>query len=414
MITFKAVIIPNNRRKDGTYPVKIRVTFKGVSRRLATTLVCTTNDLTRSLHIKSPDILNKTDALISKMRDAVKDLSPFDLNNKDVDWVVAHIKDSLSGDDFRLDFFEWADKFLLTKEKRNRQGYETAVNSFARFLGKRQLDINAISKTMVMDYMEYVDNEPKVYYVSSTQETKRTQKGKSSGTSTRYVFALNHIFNSAKDRYNDEDSGKIMIPKSPFARIQKKRIISNGQKSIGLELMQKMIDYKTDKELERFVLDIFIVSFGMMGANLVDLFNAKPVKNEWIYNRSKTKDRRVDRAEMRVDVPIELKPYLDRLKGDSRHWLCLADRYSSVGSATNCINNILKKWCEKNDAEPMTFYAARHTWSSLARNVAKIDTALVDECLCHLSNLKLASVYIDKDFSLMNEANRKVIDLLNW
>ena len=79
MITFKAIVISNNRRKDGTYPVKIRVTFKGVSRRLPTTLVCTTNDLTRSLKIKSATILNKSDELINRMRTAVKDISPFDL-----------------------------------------------------------------------------------------------------------------------------------------------------------------------------------------------------------------------------------------------------------------------------------------------------------------------------------------------
>ncbi len=57
MITFKAIIIPNNRRKDGTYPVKIRVTFKGVARRLPTTLVCKSQDLTRGNKIKNADIL---------------------------------------------------------------------------------------------------------------------------------------------------------------------------------------------------------------------------------------------------------------------------------------------------------------------------------------------------------------------
>ena len=32
IVTFKPIVI--NKRKDGTWPVKIRVTFKGVSRRL--------------------------------------------------------------------------------------------------------------------------------------------------------------------------------------------------------------------------------------------------------------------------------------------------------------------------------------------------------------------------------------------
>ena len=69
MITFKAIIIPGNRRKDGTYPVNIRVTFKGKTRRLPTTLSVTQGDLSRSLKIKNATILNKTDALIAQMRD---------------------------------------------------------------------------------------------------------------------------------------------------------------------------------------------------------------------------------------------------------------------------------------------------------------------------------------------------------
>lgn len=66
MITFKAIIIPNNRRADGTYPVKIRVTFKGVSRRLPTTMVCKSTDITRGNRIKNADILSKSDELIGE------------------------------------------------------------------------------------------------------------------------------------------------------------------------------------------------------------------------------------------------------------------------------------------------------------------------------------------------------------
>ena len=128
MITFKAIIIPGNRRKDGTYPVNIRVTFKGKTRRLATTLVCTPGDLTRTLKIKNATILNKSDALIARMRDAVNDLSPFDLETQDVDWVVRHIKASLTKEDFHLDFFEWSDRYIMTKTETTRRAYSCALN----------------------------------------------------------------------------------------------------------------------------------------------------------------------------------------------------------------------------------------------------------------------------------------------
>ena len=68
MITFKAIIIPNNRRKDGTYPVKIRVTFKGVVRRLPTTLVCYQQDITRSFKIKNATIIDKANELLCEIK----------------------------------------------------------------------------------------------------------------------------------------------------------------------------------------------------------------------------------------------------------------------------------------------------------------------------------------------------------
>ena len=106
-VTFKAVVAA--RRKDGSYPVRSRVTFKGVSRRLPTNLVARPADLTRSLHIKSPDITGKTAALIAQMQATLADVSPFALEGWDVDRVVAHIRASLVGQDFRLDFFAFAD-----------------------------------------------------------------------------------------------------------------------------------------------------------------------------------------------------------------------------------------------------------------------------------------------------------------
>lgn len=75
-VTFHAVCPPSNKRKDGTIPVKIRVTFKGLHRYLATTLIARPGDLTRSLHIKSPDINARAADLIARMQDTLADFRP--------------------------------------------------------------------------------------------------------------------------------------------------------------------------------------------------------------------------------------------------------------------------------------------------------------------------------------------------
>ena len=416
MITFKAIVISNNRRKDGTYPVKIRVTFKGVSRRLPTTLVCTTNDLTRSLKIKSATILNKSDELINRMRTAVKDISPFDLESKDVDWVVSRIKDALTGETFNLDFFEWGEKYILTKSHNTRYAYVSAMNALERFLGRRTLDINDITRTMLMEFVEFVDNEPKIHYNWITKESVPTNKERlNKGASSRHLMKLQHLFNAAKDRYNDEDCNRILIPKSPFDKIPKVFPAPQGQKNLGQELMQRIIDAQVDNASIRSALDVFILSFGLMGANMADLYLATPIKEEWIYNRQKTRTRRADRAEMRVVIPPEMQPYIERLQdAPGSWWLPVLHRMASNKNyATAKVNDALKKWCEDNDVPPFTFYAARHTWASLARK-AGVEKATIDECLCHKGDFSLTDIYAERSWDLMTEANRKVLDLFKW
>ena len=415
MITFKAIIIPGNRRKDGTYPVNIRITFKGKTRRLATTLVCTPVDLTRTLKIKNATILNKSDALIARMRDAVKDLSPFDLETQDVDWVVRHIKDSLTQEDFHLDFFEWSDRYILTKAETTRRAYSCALNTLERFLGRRSLDINDISRSLLLEFMDKVDGEKKMHYNVKTGQVEESKVDKiPKGASTRHLAKLEHLFNAAKEKYNDEDSGRILIPRSPFSKIIKVYPVSNGQSNLGQELMQRIIYSQVDNDVMRTALDMFIVSFGLMGANMADLYFAKPVQEEWIYNRQKTSSRRADRAEMRVAIPEQLKPYLERLKGKGGWWLNRLHEFASTKDfATARENRCLKKWCEDNEVEVFTFYAARHTWASLARKEG-VDKSTIDDALGHKGSFQVADIYAEKAWGLIREANRKVLELFTW
>lgn len=54
--------------------------------------------------------------------------------------------------------------------------------------------------------------------------------------------------------------------------------------------------------------DLFILSFAMMGMNSADFYNAPTVENGIIsYQRTKTRTRREDKAEMKVRIEPEIK-----------------------------------------------------------------------------------------------------------
>lgn len=432
MITFKPVVLQHQRRQDGTFNVKIRVTFKGKSKYIPTSVICTAADLTRSCKIKNGTIQTRCNEIVGDMRRAVSGISTLELEYKDIEYVVAKIKESNKKGDFRLDFFKFGSEYILTKTPSTRRAYSCALNTFERFLGKRSIDINQITKTMLVDFMAVVDQEKKMHY---DREKGMLVEGKtekiSKGASTRHVMKLAHIYNAAKEKYNDEDSDLILIPRSPFTGLKLTfPKTENEQKPLTHELMQELISYKTDDPSIRKALDMFILSFCLMGANLADLHEAPLFAgNVWIYNRKKTRDRRYDNAEMRVVVPDQAAKYVAGLKTGrrSKYWLSALHEYSSdAENMTRFVNKELKRWCKINkdsenlvawkklyNEEYFTFYASRKTWATTARR-SKIEKALVDECIAHKGDYAMTDIYAERNWDQINEANSKVLDQFVW
>lgn len=416
MITYKPIVIQGGRRKDGTWPVKIRVTFKGVSRRLPTTLVCSDSDLTRSGRIKNANTIQKANELIDRMRQATATLSPFTLEGWDVDKVVEHIRTALTAEAFRLDFISFGRDFILSKEPGTRAMYVTALNAFARFLEKDSIDINDITRSMLVEFQAWADAQGRVFYNYHTGQYQTTGKATAAGGNAgRWVGRLAHIFQAAKERYNDEDAGRILIPRSPFDSVPRKKVIHQGQKAMELEVMQRVIDARPESYQERVALAAFVVSFATMGANLADLYDATPPKGrKWRYNRRKTAGRRQDRAEVVVSLEGALEAFVEVLQErPGEWWLPGLHLWKSSRIAVTQVNKYLRQWCEREQLEPFTFYAARHTWATLARRQG-VEKATVDEALGHIGDYKVADIYAERNWALAWEANRKVLALFRW
>lgn len=419
MITFKAIIIPNNRRKDGTYPVKIRVTYGGKVRRLPTNLVCRQEDITRSSgKIKSAFILNKADEIITQMRRAAAEIPVFELEGKDVDWVVARIKAKLTAGNFQLDFFEFAETEVLPKmEKGTRATYATALNAFERFLGGRSCDINSITKSMVQDFVDFTSSQKPKHYDIKSGAYKDCKTAKKTGISSyNYLTRLSYIFKAAKDKYNDEDEGNLLIPRSPFSKVEVAKPDAEGQRNLGVDLIQRLIDADTATKLQREAIDTFLLSFCLMGANMADIYAAKtPKGDEWEYYRQKTRGRRRDKAKMIVRIQEPARYYINRLASHGGWMLGVQhDKRGNKDLASESVNHRLASWCRANGVKTFTFYAARHTWASLARSQG-VSKSVIDECLAHLGDYDLVDIYApERNWEQMAEANAKVLALFRW
>ena len=421
MASLKPIIVPGSRRKDGTYLVYIRVYHNGAARRLPTTLVCTSADLTRSLKIKSADVLSKADALVRRMRDTLAGVSPFDLEDHDVDWIVGKIRRGMQGSNFRLDFFEFADSFLDSKSVPTRRSYDTALNALAMYLGVRRLDINAISRQMLMDFREWTDRQPKGHWNRKTGRMEPVTKPKRPGLmAARHIGKLLHIYEAAKARYNDEDAGFIPIPKSPFTGVPRKMPPSIGQRNLGPHLMQRLIYAAFRSISEPFPGDegvrVFVVGFALCGVNLADLYEAKaPAGGVWEYNRKKVRERRADRAYMRVTIPDEIKPLIASLQDGPRGWWlpALHRMAQTPDIATAKVNKGLARWCGDAGVDVFTYGAGRHSWASISR-AAGVEKATGDDAMAHKGEYSVFDIYAEKAWNLIDDALREVVGLFNW
>lgn len=418
MATFKAEI--QNKRADGTYNIRIRVTHNRVVRRLSTNIYVTDADLTRSLKIKNTHIIEKCNDLISKCREACNNLG-YGINALSADELVDKLKIHLQGGErFTLDILDYMAIKAANMKKSTGETYLNAISALRRFLKSDTLDIAEISVKLLREFEAFLEKEP-----SQRGNNRKTDKKeiplKGGRAVSKYLGCIRAIHNQAKAEFNDEDRGLIRIPYSPFKNFKIKPQPKTRKRGLTPEIMQAIIDIPYEKEsVSRLNLakDCFILSFALIGMNGVDMYYAKPVKRRTlIYNRIKTTDRREDKAEMRIRLESCIDYLLEKYhdpKGERLFNFYL--RYSTPYTFNRAVNIGLKQIGEILGIEGLEFYAARHSWATIARSSdVGIDKTTVHEALNHVSsNLAVTDIYIDRDWSVIWNANKKVLALFDW
>jgi integrase len=225
----------------------------------------------------------------------------------------------------------------------------------------------------------------------------------------------------AKKQYNQEDLGIINIPNSPFAKFEIPKIPQTRKRAVSVETISDISKLPYRKVIQpgnnrfNFAKDVFLLSFCLIGMNTVDLFNCDCIENGRItYNRTKTKNRRADKAEISIKIEPEIMPLIEKYKDETGEKVFKFHRmYNNPDIFNYAVNKGLKKIGALVGIDDLEFYAARHSWATIAMNVAKVNKYIVHTALNHVDEtMKVTDIYIDKDYSLIDEANRKVLDCI--
>lgn len=399
MATFKATIFKDRQREDKTWSVFIRFTHNRKVRYIPTSLSVSRKDITTTMRIKNQLVIDRCEAIISTYRKRVFSLG-LEVNDLDIDTIVKFLQ-KLKDENEAISFTSYFYKYWCKEHEKLRglRNYRTAFNTFKVFIGHENILHTEVTAKALARFCEYLSDRPRAQ--------------------SSYTSALIRVFNDMRDYYNDEDNGIIRIKQSlskfkvPKQNIAEKRALTITEIRNIFALPYEGKTAKGKPSRHDMALDCFRLSFCLMGMNSADLYNATVFDGENIvYDRTKTKSRRADKAKMVVRVHPLIRPIMDKYKGDF-HVFSFSERYRSMALFNRAINIGLKEVGKEIGIDRLQFYSARHSFATIAANDAMIPIYIVNEMLCHVdTSLKTTMLYIKKDYSIINNENFKLLEFV--
>lgn len=416
MLTINAEIKKDGLRSDGTYNVKLRFTLDRKMRRLSTSLFVTSKDLTKEFKIKqNSPIKQEIDSLIRSYQERCAKLQ-VELNHYTIDEVMDYLDGEYQKQQI-IDFIQFSREWIASTTIKGAPNYTTAVNALVRFIGKEELDVNLITTDFLDSFKKFLNKEHETRTKRLIQQGKRIPSNRSLSL---YLISIKKLFNEAKKKYNKKDKNLILIPHSPFDDFVMPKQEATRKRAIPADIIKKVwkLPYKDMKKGYKstcrynLAKDCFILSFCLMGINSADLYNATEMKaNTIIYNRTKTKDRRLDCAKMMVDIPKIIQPIIDKYRDKTgKRLFNFYQYYCDEKGFNKAINYGLKEIGSILGIDDLEYYAARHSWATIALNKVSIDKYIVHAALNHIDDsMKVTDIYIERDFVNENKANAKVV-----
>lgn len=197
----------------------------------------------------------------------------------------------------------------------------------------------------------------------------------------------------------------------PFRKFKIKRA-PTAKRSLSVEALRELFDYPLE-EHQRKYLDMFKLSFFLIGINIGDLCKLKRINGDRIdYERAKT------HRLYSVKVEPEAMAIIEQYKGKA--WLLdPLDRYDNYKQYARRLNGALQAIGEveigkqgAKSVKPLydniTTYWARHSWATIAASL-DIPKETIAAALGHGGNT-VTDIYIDFDQRKVDDANRRVID----
>lgn len=377
------------KNKKRLHPVSFLVCEGRTKKRIPTGVTATDSELTTNgKRVKEPDKAKMIEQKRRELQERLDALQLDALGGQTMD--ATEIAERIVAKEEVADFFSFAEDWLRRNDVKGAKNYVTMLNSLESYLGKRRLPFKMITYKMLEDYELHLKDKPRAVSL--------------------YLGLMRHLYREAMRRYNTDY--ETVIANDPFQRYRvPKQQMKKGVRALTLEQLMAIVGYEgAPYSRAQLARDCFVLSFCLMGMNSVDMYFAKTLTRGILkYNRTKTKDRRSDDAYIEVKIHRVIRPLVAKYRGRDRVFT-FHRRYGSPEDFNRAINVGLKTVGEAVGIDGLQFYQARHTFATLSRNLMHFSKGDVDEALNHVGSYDIADIYIQKDFSVINDNNFKLLN----
>lgn len=391
------------KRKDGFYPVYIRVIHHKKVAYIPTDKMVNDKGLSKSGEIEDPYVMQFCTNRIVEYMEV--------LNRVDTElWTVKDITDYLKSGYNDICFSDYArkhiDRMIDKGEQRNARNYELALHHMERFAGTTKVMFSHLTSSFVNKWIE------------SLAQTHRAKE--------MYPICMRQVFKAAQVEMNDYDNGIIRIKTNPWVKVKIPKADRTEKLAITPEACREFFSFPLPDSKMKYPLmelgrDVAMMVLCLAGINTVDLFNLR--KEDYHggiihYQRAKTKKFRADGAYMEMRVPPILLPLFEKYANKDEadeHLFVFSKRHTTNDSFCANVNGGIRQICRAmgmSKDEDYSAYTFRHTWGTVAQNDCGASISEVAFSMNHSSGHKVTRGYIKIDFTPAWVLNEKVVDFI--
>ncbi len=388
--TVKLKLDTRREKANGTFPVKLAVTYRRKQKQFRTPYNLTFEDFDRIAAGKRlPENLRKLkselDAMQANAIKATKEIKVFSFET----FEAAYFSDSQSGDLFKL--FEGVIREQQKKgSAANAEMYVSTLKSLKKFTCKESLSIEEVTPAFLQEWDSYMSVKG------------NHGKGQKLNGRMMYLRTLRSVINYAIE------AGVMQPEQYPFKKGKGKlgfavQTSENVKRPLSMEQIQQLAETPPANEYRQKALDFFLFSFACSGMNVADIVRLKweNITGETLYfHRKKTANKAGKAIEITLDVFTESiiekygtgSTYVFDVLTES---MIESEKVRATKAFTRLINQHLKLHAKQAgiaEWQKISTYYARHSWASIAiRNETSL--ALISQQLGH-ANIKTTQNYL--------------------